>query len=379
MLAFHQSAYISALAEIPGVEVVWCVKEEVAADRLTQGWKRPNTGKVEVIVDPDSARIDSILSDRQAESIHIFTGIFQEPLAREAFYKCCKTKAKIGLLNEPPFPGKLRDLLSPFIHRGHRLLFGRYISFILAIGQESIDFYSKIGYRKEIIFPFGYFLDSKASLLDSSSDSRNESPVRLAYVGQFVERKGVDLLIDALGTLKDISWEIDLVGKGDLKDALIAKSQKTGIEDRLNFIPPMNNADAMKIVANSDLVVLPSRHDGWGVNVNEALLQGVPVVCTDKCGSSYLIQDPMLGSVAPAYNSDAFALALKPWILKGHRTPEERIAIRSWSECIAGKSAANYLYQILTHLFGGAERSEIPTPPWKNRQLKRIYENSSNP
>ena len=113
LLSFYQAPHITALAAHPGVEVTWVVQETITLDRIAQGWKVPEVNGVTVVVAPDEVAIQRLVGERPEDSVHIFTGIHQDPVARKAFYLCLKTPARMGLLVEPPFPGRVRDLLSP--------------------------------------------------------------------------------------------------------------------------------------------------------------------------------------------------------------------------------------------------------------------------
>ena len=50
-------------------------------------------------------------------------------------------------------------------------------------------------------------------------------------------------------------------------------------------------------IAAADLLALPSRWDGWGLVVNEALAVGVPVIASNACGASDLIRQDVNGYV----------------------------------------------------------------------------------
>ncbi|MFX9050260.1 glycosyltransferase, partial [Acinetobacter baumannii] len=67
--------------------------------------------------------------------------------------------------------------------------------------------------------------------------------------------------------------------------------------DSVEVVPFQPYSQAMALLAQSDVVVVPSRHDGWGAVVNEAIGYGIPVVCTDRCGSLDMVTRPRLGTV----------------------------------------------------------------------------------
>lgn len=51
------------------------------------------------------------------------------------------------------------------------------------------------------------------------------------------------------------------------------------------------------VMSEYDVLVLPSRYDGWGVVVNEALMAGVPVICSDQVGASAVVEKWQCGSI----------------------------------------------------------------------------------
>lgn len=362
ILSFYQVPHIAALAADPDTEVVWVVQQAISPDRVAQGWKVPDVPGAQVVVAPDDLAVQRLVSERPKESVHIFSGIHQDPISRKAFYLCVKTQAQIGLLNEPPFPGRLRDLISPTFHRVHRLLYGRHIDFVLAIGHMAVDFYRSVGFPENAVFSYGYFPPAPA---DTPAKPRQDGPVQILYLGQLIERKGVDTLLDALSTLQDLDWAVTLLGGGDQKDALTAQAKTLGIENRVTWQAPMENALAMQKVAASDLFVLPSRHDGWGVVVNEALLRGVPVVCSDHCGASDLLRDAWRGETFEAGSVPSLASALRRRITAGRQSPEAAQRIRKWSRCIEGPAVAAYLRDVIDFAKQPEAKPARPVPPWE--------------
>ena len=72
-----------------------------------------------------------------------------------------------------------------------------------------------------------------------------------------------------------------------------------------------NNPTALpEIFAAADIFVLPSRHDGWGVVVNEALGAGLPIIVSDRVGARDLVENGCNGFVTTAGDIDSLASAL---------------------------------------------------------------------
>ena len=366
LLSFYQAAHITALAAYPNVEITWVVEKTLTPDRAAQGWKVPETSGVEVIVAPNEGMIHHLVNERVEESVHIFTGIHQDPIARKAFYFCIKTSARMGLLVEPPFPGHLRNLISPPLHWVHRLIYGKRISFILAMGHMAVTFYKSIGYRKSLVFPYGYF-PAPSSI--PAAEMPKEEAVQILYLGQLIERKGVDILLKALGYVADLNWRLTIVGDGNQKSTLMALGKKLGLENRITFRASLENQIAMQVMKQTDLFVLPSRHDGWGVVVNEALMCGVPVICSDHCGAAELLREAWRGEVFQANSVESLKKSLQHWISKGKRTDEEKKKIKQWSRCIEGDKAAEYLLKVICSTIN---QDPAPLPPWREHLQNTI-------
>lgn len=365
ILSFYQVPHLTALAAHPSTQVVWVVQQAITPDRIAQGWKVPEVSGVEVIVAPDDAEIQRLVRECPQDSVHVFSGIHQDPIAHKAFYLALKTPAQIGLLNEPPFPGRVRDLISPPFHWGHRLLYGRRISFVLAMGHMAVNFYKSVGYPDAVVFPYGYFppVPTASAALPPAA-----GPVQILYIGQLIERKGIDILLRALGALSDLNWALTVIGSGDQKDALQALTEELKLENQVTFHSALENEAAMQKMAESDVFVLPSRHDGWGVVVNEALLRGVPVICSDHCGASDLLGESWRGEAFETGSVSSLEAALRRWVSRGKRTSDETRRIQEWSWCITGAAAAGYLQSVIewTRIQAGKMRPARPLAPWQS-------------
>jgi glycosyltransferase involved in cell wall biosynthesis len=87
-----------------------------------------------------------------------------------------------------------------------------------------------------------------------------------------------------------------------------ALSGQAGVED-LGFIQP---ADLPRVLAEQGVFVLPSHWEPWGLVVLEACASGLPVICTEACGSSVeLVRSFYNGLTCPTEDVDAIAKAMR--------------------------------------------------------------------
>jgi glycosyltransferase involved in cell wall biosynthesis len=171
---------------------------------------------------------------------------------------------------------------------------------------------------------------------------------RLLSVGAITPVKGHDVLVEALSSLTDLPWTWSLVGASvDAEHAtrLWASLCEAGLDHRVTLAGALTGADLAAAYANADLLVLPSRHETYGIVASEALARGVPVLATDVGGvreSLGSAGDAVPGMLVPAEDPAAMATALREWLSHEelrtrlrHLAAERRSALEGWDVAAA--------------------------------------------
>jgi glycosyltransferase involved in cell wall biosynthesis len=117
------------------------------------------------------------------------------------------------------------------------------------------------------------------------------------FCGQMIRRKGIDLLLRAFEQLvaKGLDVQLLLVGREAELPELLPQVKKAA-RDRVNYEGFQPPDQLHRYFAQADVFVLPSRHEGWGVVVNQALGAGLPVICSDAVGAGTdLVRDQVNG------------------------------------------------------------------------------------
>jgi glycosyltransferase involved in cell wall biosynthesis len=359
MLCIHQSAHARALAEL-GHQVVVAAEQDLSPARRRLGWGLPDLSGVEVLVAPHQDQVQALAVDSMQDSLHLIVGTRGWKLGRQAYLAASQRGARIALLQESGDPRGLRGLARRAAYSLQHAQMAKHVEFVLAMGEMGTHWYQQCGWPIESVFPYAYFME-RAETVCPSVLGQNSDPVQIVYAGQFIRRKGLDLLLHSLSALTALDWRLSLVGSGPEEAALRAMADGLGLSDRIRFCGSLAHQEALGLVASSDLLVLPSRFDGWGAVVSEALMMGVPAVCSDRCGASVLLADSARGRVFRSESENELAAALRHQIEKGKVEPEGRTAVIKWTRQIEGPSAARYLLQVLDHLGGLIPR---PLPPW---------------
>ena len=189
---------------------------------------------------------------------------------------------------------------------------------------------------------------------------------RIVYLGQFKEQKGLAVLLRALASFRELEWQADLIGSGPLESQNRALIRELGLSRQVFMYGAQERGTAMAMLARADVLVLPSIYDGWGAVVNEALMLGVPVICTGACGSADLITESWRGTVVRPGSIFELAAALVDRVRGGPLCESQRTRIRSWTQAIAGPRVAAYFSDVIRHVYGGSPR---PRPPWTSSML----------
>src|SRR5262249_28614049 len=156
---------------------------------------------------------------------------------------------------------------------------------IVAIGKRAEeDYRRRFPDIKHFCIP--YHCDLSEFLAIPRSSVEKQAPV-FFFCGQMIERKGIDVLLAAFERLvtDGVDGRLMLVGReAELHKYL--SSIRTKVRSKIEFCGFQAPEALPRYFSNGDVFVLPSRHDGWGVVINQALAAGMPVISTDSVGAA---------------------------------------------------------------------------------------------
>ena len=142
-------------------------------------------------------------------------------------------------------------------------------------------------------------------------------PLRILCVGRAVEKKGHDILLEALGRLpEDLNWRLWHVGGGELRDKLRARAERLGIADRVEWFGALPQGEVIERYRSADLFVLASRvgddgdRDGLPNVLMEAQSQALACIATDVSAIPELIVNGETGVLVPSEDPDALSAAI---------------------------------------------------------------------
>ena len=158
----------------------------------------------------------------------------------------------------------------------------------------------------------------------------------LLCVAAVISEKGHDVLVEALLSMSELSWECVCVGRADRDPAFVEDLGRRvldgGISDRVCFTGPLTGSELDRSYAAADLMVLPSRAETYGMVVTEALARGLPVLAADVGGLTeamgYGADGSRPGLMVAADDPAALAAALRAWLGDPELRRRSRLAAR---------------------------------------------------
>lgn len=294
----HQSAFFDAL-RARGIDLVVHYLQHVGAERFELGWNaHPELPPGELYAGM-SLRALELCADWR-ERIHIVPGY------------------------SPPFLLQLAGFLSrrrvPWLHwsehswprpRAHltftiKWVYGHLARYralgALAIGDLARQEFIRWGIPPDRIRFLPYAVSRVAVPAGSElSELPLEGP-RFLFLGQLCPRKGIDLLLLAM---RDVlaahpNARLEVAGKDQPGGLYERMAERLEITHAVRFSGIVDAAHIGGVLQRSDILILPSRHDGWGVVLNEAASLGKALIASDACGAAHHL-------IAPEVNGYRFA------------------------------------------------------------------------
>ncbi len=172
----------------------------------------------------------------------------------------------------------------------------------ITYGELSKEYFIKLGMPEEKIVIKPNVTDNEFWEKETEKYSRKRDEIirkegfknkNFIYVGRFAPEKNLFFLLDAFKEIKKSKeaegWGLIMVGDGSQREELMKYVEKEKIKD-VFFIPFKQKEELPKYYAISDVLLLPSLSETWGIVVNEAMASGLIPLVSKRCGAIDLLK-----------------------------------------------------------------------------------------
>lgn len=171
------------------------------------------------------------------------------------------------------------------LRRALRKVFTLWADHWVTYGQTSTEYLLSLGVKRDRILQSQNGIDEERFQANGEPAWTIEPRPVVLHVGQFVERKGISLLLEAAAALQKQGSEFSLllVGSGPDKLTIQQRAEALGLKN-VHFRPPQPPDKMPSVYRSADLLIFPTLEDVWGLVANEAILCGIPVLCSKYAG-----------------------------------------------------------------------------------------------
>jgi glycosyltransferase involved in cell wall biosynthesis len=201
----------------------------------------------------------------------------------------------------------------------------RSADLIIALSPYMASRAIKGGANSALVHVIPNGIDPKDIGLDISAVSSQQRPcegaLKLLYVGGLSVLKGVDVLIQACGMLKQrgVIFSLKLIGEGMLEKDLRNMVKEMDLSDVVSFAGKVSRSQLGAHYRRADLVCVPSLSDTLPSVVLEALISGTPVLGSDVGGIPFMVKEGLNGLLVPPKDHEALSDAIESLYQKPER------------------------------------------------------------
>lgn len=229
--------------------------------------------------------------------------------------------------------------------------------FWLGTGKLAREYLRYYGAQNERIFDYPFTSVDEADIIPNVLESKEKKELReklgvsadklIVSVGQFIPRKGFDILLESCKSTLDANTELLIIG-GTEEELERVTARK--IPKNVRVYPFMSKHRLFQYYQAADFFVLPTREDVWGLVVNEAMACGLPVLTTDRCGAGLeMIKPEKNGWIIPTEDVEALSSGIHKILQQSSLRNQEIGAIESAHE-YTFQTMANRHYEIFKEM-----------------------------
>jgi glycosyltransferase involved in cell wall biosynthesis/peptidoglycan/xylan/chitin deacetylase (PgdA/CDA1 family) len=354
----HMVALLDALAERSdcAAKVVYCGRTAPERDWGSPLGKLPHVFSRPLML-PGHLKFNPTITQTLAQvkaDVWVLNTSYTSPTTPLAAWWFARKRVPWIYLNEPPQPRHfvLSALRQPVLSY---VLARAWV--VVGMGAHAQEIYRNLLKDKKLVCSVPYYAEMGDLLgLPLPKPPADSHGVRFVSSGQMIKRKGFDILLKACELLPRDGWCLTIAGDGHLRSQLEGDFRARWTSDQVSFVGQIPYEDRASVFTGNHVFAFPSRWDGWGMVVPEAMAAGLPVVTTDQVISGReFVENGLNGFIVPANNPALLAEKMAFFLENPEKIPQMGAAARDALESYNPVIGADKLLNLLFDIFEGAE------------------------
>ena len=191
------------------------------------------------------------------------------------------------------FSGNGSQVTKKFKPKNYQII-DKFVDVYLAIGTVNKKYYIKnrVNKKKIVTVPYAvnnHFFYKKEKI--NKNEIKKNKKIIFMFAAKLTYRKGADLLLESIKILNkypnlSLKTEFLIIGDGKMKNDLRKFSKKNNLKN-IRFFPFQNQKNLSKFYQKSDVFILPSRIEPWGLTINEAMSAENAIIASNQAGAAY--------------------------------------------------------------------------------------------
>ncbi len=325
----HQSAFFASL-RARGIDLVVHYLGRVTADRVSLGWAtHDELPPGERYVDASLRALDLCADWRQR--IHIVPG-YGAVFLLQLVWRLSGQRVPWVHWGEHSWP-RPRAYLTYAVKKFYWEMVRRHALGALAIGELARGELIRWGIPMDRIRFLPYAVPRVAVPADLEPAQMPIGRPTFVYLGLLCRHKGIDVLLFAMREVLTSHPEarLEMAGRDQPGGFYEHMAERLEISHAVRFSGVVDATRIGGVLQSADVLVLPSRHDGWGVVLNEAASLGKALIASDACGAAHHVIEPEVnGFRFPAGDRSALRTAMlaycrNPGLARRHGAQSSRL------------------------------------------------------
>jgi len=303
--SFYKINLLNKINEVEKIKVLFLAadsdqrnKDFFSIEKIKFDYEILSSKKIEKLTFKERLKLIYFLL-KKLNSINYDNLILNEWVLFESWFSLLLSldKKKIFILESSIYESKITGIKAII-----KKIFLSLIDVALPSGIAHQRLLEALGFSKKSYFTNGVGILNKTNLIKQNYPKK---PKNFLYVGRLIKLKNIDFLIKVFNNYPNLT--LNIVGSGEDEKYL-----KSIAKNNIKFLGYIPNKEIGKVFIENDVFILPSFSETWGLVIEEAIYYGLPIICSNKVGSSdYYVKEKQTGEVFEINNENSFITSLE--------------------------------------------------------------------